>query len=87
MDGIERRYYYSDEDEFWDRMLQRLQDDLGFDPDDAELIMRLRRQMVDMQRQIHHLEAQLRVHEHRRGLRINQYRQYYYEAVWSEEEE
>jgi hypothetical protein len=85
MDHFERRYYFMDDEDFWERCFWRLQQDFELDPEDAELVLHMRRQVIDLQRRIRQLEGELRTHEHRHNLRLARYREITYEADWDEE--
>ncbi len=85
MDNFERRYYFLDDDDYWERVLWRLQQDFELDPEGAELVLHMRRQVVDLQRRIRQLEAELRIHQHRHHLRLSRFREITYEADWDEE--
>ena len=85
MDNFERRYLYLDDDDFWERVFWRLQQDFELDPEDAELVLHMRHQVIDLQRRVRQLEGELRVHENRQNLHLARYREIIYEADWNEE--
>ncbi len=84
---INRRYHHHNYEEYEQRCRRRLQDDLGINPEGVEMIMQMRRQLLELQAQIQELEAELNMHVSNRDLRLSRYREVYYEATWFEPEE
>ncbi len=78
------RYHIADEDE--SRCQNRLQVDLGVDEDTAGVILRLRRQVIDLQNRVNDLEAELAGREVNRQSYLAHIRQEYIEAAWIEVE-
>jgi hypothetical protein len=61
-----------------------LYDDLGVDEAGAEVILYLRRQVIELQSHIRQLEAELTTHRANQTMRLARYREEYYEATWIE---
>ena len=66
------------------RSQRRLQDDLGVDEAAAEVILHLRRQVLELQAQIRRLQAELTAQYASQHMRLARYREVYYEATWIE---
>ena len=79
-----KRYWYGTYEGYESRSQRRLQKDLGVDEAAAEAILRLRRQVVELQTHIRQLEAELAAHYDSQQLRLAHYREVYYEATWIE---
>jgi hypothetical protein len=79
-----KRYWYGPYEGYESRGQRRLQDDLGVDEVAAEAILRLRRQVIDLQSHIRRLEAELTAHYASQHMRLTRYREVYYEATWIE---
>jgi len=79
-----KRYWYDPYEDYESRSMRRLQDDLGIDEAAAEAILRLRSQVIELQSQIHQLEAELTAQYTIQHLRLARYREVYYEATWIE---
>ncbi len=82
----QKRYSYGPSEGFASRTLRRLQEDLGVDEVAAEAILRLRNQVVELQSQIHQMEAELSIHNASQHFRLTRYREAYFEATWIEQE-
>ena len=81
-----KRYWYGPYEGYESRSQRRLQDDLGVDEAAVEAILRLRNQVVELQSQIRQLEAELTTQQANQTMRLAQYREVYYEAIWIESE-
>ena len=79
-----KRYYYGQSEGYETRSQQRLHDDLGVDEAGAEVILYLRRQVIELQSHIRQLEAELTTHHASQTMRLARYREEYYEAIWIE---
>jgi len=79
-----KRYWYGRYEGYDSRSQRRLQDDLGVDEADAEVILRLRSQIIELQSHIRQLETELAVRDANQHLRLARYREVYYEAIWIE---
>jgi len=79
-----KRYWYDPFEDFELRSKRRLQVDLGVDDTAAEAILRLRRQVIELQSQIRQLEAELTAQYTSQHMRLSRYREAYYEATWIE---
>jgi len=79
-----RRYWYGPYEGYESRGQRRLQDDLGVDEAAAEAILRLRRQVIELQSHIRRLEAELTAQYASQHMRLARYREVYYEATWIE---
>ena len=77
-----KRYWYGPYEGSETRSQRRLQDDLGIDEAAAEVILRLRSQVIELQSHIRQLEAELTAHQANQQLRLARYREVYYEATW-----
>lgn len=81
-----KRYWYGPYEGYETRSQRRLQDDLGVDEAAAEVILRLRRQVIELQSQVRRLEAELNMQYAGQHMRLARYREVYYEATWLEVE-
>ena len=63
---------------------RRLKETLGINPAGIEVILRLRSQVVELQAQVHQLEAELAIRRARQNTHLVQYREACYEASWYE---
>jgi hypothetical protein len=79
-----KRYWYGPYEGYETRSQRRLQDDLGIDEAAAEVILRLRRQVIELQSHIRRLEAELSTQYAGQHMRLARYREFYYEANWIE---
>jgi hypothetical protein len=79
-----KRYWYDPYEDFELRSKRRLQDDLGVDEAAAEAILRLRRQVIELQSQVRQLQAELNAQNAHQHMRLACYREDYYEATWIE---
>ena len=79
-----KSYWYGPYEGYESRSQRRLQDDLGVDEAAAEAILRLRRQVIELQSHIRQLEAERTVQHASQQLRLARYREVYYEATWIE---
>lgn len=66
------------------RSQNRLKNDLGLNTAAAELILRLRTQVLELQAQLRQLEAEQSAQATSQELRLTQYREVYFEATWIE---
>ena len=82
--SLPQRYWYGTYEGYELRSQRRLQKDLGIDEAAAEAILRLRRQVVELQSHIRQLETELTAHYDSQQLRLARYREIYYEATWIE---
>ncbi len=65
------------------RRARRLKEHLELDDEAVEVILYMRRQLVELQREMQALELELNQHRHRHARRMEGYR-VYYEATWRE---
>jgi len=79
-----KRYWYGPYEGYESRSQRRLQDDLGVDEIAAEAILRLRRQVIELQSHIRRLEAELTTQSASQNIRLARYREVVYEATWIE---
>ncbi len=79
-----KRYWYGPYEGYESRSQRRLLDDLGVDEASAEAILRLRRQVIELQSHIRWLEAELTAQYESQHMRLARYREVYYEATWIE---
>ncbi len=79
-----KRYWYSSYEGYETRSQRRLQDDLGIDEAAAEMILRLRSQIIELQSHIRRLEAELTAQYAGQYMRLARYRDVYYETTWIE---
>lgn len=79
-----KSYRYGSSEGYESRSQRRLQADLGVDQAAAEAILRLRRQVIELQALIHQLEAELTAHNASQQMRLARYREVYDEATWIE---
>lgn len=79
-----KRYWYGPYEGYESRGQHRLQDDLGVDEASAEVILHLRRQVIELQSHIRRLEAELTAQYASQHMRLARYREVYYEATWIE---
>jgi hypothetical protein len=79
-----KRYWYGSSEGYESRSQRRLQDDLGVDEAAAEVILRLRSQVIELQSHIRKLEIELNAQYASQQLRLARYREVYYEAIWIE---
>jgi len=79
-----KRYRYGSSEGYESRSLRRLQDDLGVDEAAAEVILRLRSQVIELQSHIRKLETELNAQYASQQLRLARYREVYYKAIWIE---
>lgn len=80
----ENIYWYGQYEGFESRSQRRLMNDLGVDEAAAETILRLRRQVIELQSHTHQLEAELTAQYDDQHTRLSRYRETYYEAHWIE---
>jgi hypothetical protein len=83
-DTSPKRYWYGPYEGYETRSQRRLQDDLGVDEAAAEVILRLRSQVIELQSQVRRLETELGAQYAGQHLRLTRYRDVYYEATWIE---
>ena len=77
-------YWYGPYEGYELRCQRRIQKDLGVDEAAAGTLLRLRRQVVELQSHIRQLEAELAVQYDSQQLRLAGYRKIYYDATWVE---
>ena len=80
----QKRYWYGPYEGYETRSQRRLQDDLGVDEAAAEVILRLRSQVIELQSQVRRLEVELGAQYAGQNMRLARYRDVYYEATWIE---
>jgi len=73
-----QRYWYSPYEGYELRCQRRLQNDLGVDETAAEAILRLRRQVIELQSHIRQLEVELTAQVDSQYVRLARYREVYY---------
>ena len=66
------------------RSQNRLKNDLGFDVAAAEMILRLRTQVLELQSRLHQLETEQMAQATSQQLRLTHSREIYFEATWIE---
>ncbi len=79
-----KKYWYRPYEGYESRSQRRLQKDLGVDEAATETILRLRRQVVELQSHIRQLESELTAQYDSQQLRLAHYREVYFEATWIE---
>ena len=79
-----KQYRYGLYEGYESRSQRRLQNDLGIDEAAAEMILHLRRQVVELQSRLRQLETELIAQQTSQQLRLTRYREVYYEATWME---
>jgi len=79
-----KNYWYGFYEGYESRCQSRLQNDLGVDETAAEIIMHLRKQVVELQSHIRQLETELDAQFANEDMRLAQYYENYYEASWIE---
>ena len=80
----QKSYWYGPYEGYEARCQRRLQDALGVDETVAEAIVRLRSQNLELQTHIRQLEAELAICRASQKMRLERYREVYYEATWLE---
>ena len=75
------------EDPAYERCLQRLKEDLGFDEEALEVILNLRNKVASLQSRLRTLETTMEIYETEHGSRMTRYRKIVYEAEWEETEQ
>jgi hypothetical protein len=78
--------YITSREEFEQRCQRRIREELGVNPAGAEVILHLRRQVLDLQSQLRLLQAELQASQGRRQEQVMVYRREYIEATWVDEE-
>jgi hypothetical protein len=79
-----KEYWYDQDEGYEARCQRRLLKDLGVNDAAAETILHLRSQVIELQAQIHRLEAELAARETSQQMRLARYQEMYYEATWIE---
>jgi len=79
-----KKYWYGLYEGYESRSQRRLQNDLGIDEAAAEMILHLRRQVVELQSRLRQLETELIAQQTSQQVRLTRYREVYYEATWME---
>ena len=82
-----KNYWYGTYEGYESRIQRRLKNDLGVDEAATEMIIHLRRQVLELQSHIRQLEAELTAQVDSQQFRLARYREIYYEAVWMEFQE
>jgi len=80
----QKRYWYGPYEGYEIRIQRRLQKDMGINEEGAETILRLRSQILELQSQLRQLETELATENANQQIRLAQYREEYYEAIWIE---
>ena len=80
----QKRYWYGPYEGYESRSQRRLQEDLGVDEAAAEAILSLRSQVIELQRRVRQLEAELNTQVASQHIRLARYQEAYYEATWIE---
>ena len=83
-DNTKNSYYYGQYEGYELRCQRRLQKDLGVDEAAAEAILRLRKQIIELQSYIHHLETELAIQQAIQDVHLASYREVEIEATWIE---
>ena len=78
------KYWYGLYEGYELRSQRRLQNDLGIDEAAAEMILHLRRQVVELQSRLRQLETELIAEQTSQQVRLTRYREVYFEATWME---
>jgi hypothetical protein len=79
-----KRYWFGLYDGYETRSQRRLIDDLGVNQAAAETILHLRSQVIELKSQIHQLETELAIQQAGQHIRLARFREFYYEASWTE---
>ena len=79
-----KKYWYGLYEGYESRSQRRLQNDLGIDEAAAEMVLHLRRQVVELQSRLRQLETELIAQQTSEQVRLTRYREVYYEATWIE---
>ena len=79
-----KRYRFGPHEGYESRSQRRLQDDLGIDGATAETILRLRKQIIELQSHVRELETELTAQYASQHMRLARFREVYYEATWIE---
>ena len=79
-----KKYWYAPYEGYESRSQRRLKNDLGVDEATAEAILRLRKQVLELQTHIRQLEIELEAQFESKQARLARYREVYYEATWIE---
>jgi hypothetical protein len=79
-----KQFWYSPFEGYEKRSRRRLKNDLGVDANAAEVILRLRSQVIELQSQIRQLDAELTAQQASQTMRLAQYLDAYFEATWIE---
>ena len=82
-----RLLFYSRREDYAGRCLRRLVEDLGVEPDVADLILGLNHQVVELQARLRELESELDQRQASRAVRLARYQQFLYEAAWVERDD
>ncbi len=79
-----KKYWYSPYEGYESRSQRRLKNDIGVDEATAETILRLRKQVLELQAHVRQLETELEAQFESKQARLARYREVYYEAIWIE---
>ena len=77
-------YHYGQFEGYELRCQRRLQNDLGVDEATAQTILRLRRQIIELQSQIRQLETELAIQQASQEVRFASYMEVNFEPTWIE---
>jgi hypothetical protein len=84
LDTRSRTHPLQPDDPAYERCVQRLKEDLGFDDEAIEVILNLRNQVTALQTRMRTLESTLEIYEIRHGARLTRYREVIEEASWED---
>ncbi len=79
-----KRYSFGPYEGYESRSQRRLHDDLGADKAGAEVILHLRRQVLELQSQLRQVEAELNTLRACQEMRFADMREIVFEATWME---
>jgi hypothetical protein len=79
-----KRFRYGPYEGYETRRQRRLQNDLDVDEAGAEVILRLRSQVIELQSHIRQIEADLAEKNANQHMRLDHYREVFFEATWIE---
>jgi len=83
-DSTPKRVWYVTHAGYELRCQRRLHNDLGINLAAAEMILHLRKQVIEHQARIRQLEAELENQAARLRIHLDSYREVYYETTWVE---
>jgi hypothetical protein len=79
-----KKYWYAPYEGYEARSQHHLKNDLGVDEATAEALLRLRKQVLELQAHVRQLETELEAKFENKQARLARYRKVYYEAIWIE---